>query len=234
MKNTLKNVRTLLPCLTAWLVVGSSAHAGIIFTGSISNADGNLIGNSAWKTGSSLSWEVSYDSTTQFWTYDYQLGVSSKAVSHLILGLCPTLEKYNFSTISGSDNDVETIGTFTTTGQGASNPGLPADVYGLKIETSGDPENLSFKLVTSASPGWGDFYAKSGKVKGEEVYMFNSGFAASNPIAPASNGSFNGHVLIPSCGLDPDPILTPIPEPSAVIGLAGLLFAGGLFARRRN
>ena len=64
--------------------------------------------------------------------------------------------------------------------------------------------------------------------------MFNSGFAAANPMALASNGSLNGHVLIPSCGLDPDPILTPVPEPSAVLGLAGLLLVGGLSARRRS
>ena len=233
MKSTLLNVRTLLPCC-AWLAAGSSVNAGIIFTGSISNADGNLIGNSAWKTGSSLSWEVSYDSTTQNWTYDYQLDVGSKAVSHVVLGLCPTLEDYNFSSITGSNNGSSTFGTFTTTGQGASNPGLPADIDGLKIDTSLDPKSLSFKLVTSASPSWGDFYAKGGKDKGENVYMFNSGFVANNPNAPAMDGSVDGHILVPSCILDPDPILTPIPEPSSVLGLAGLLIFGGLASRRRS
>ena len=221
------------PIVASWLVSVASTQAGIMYSGSISNigTDATMVGNGSWSSGSSLSWVVEQSDTTNEWTYDYTLNVPQKDISHFILGLCPTVDGNDLS-VSGSHNGPISYGTFGS-GMGSSNPGIPGDLYGMKIDTSGDTTNLTFSLVSSLAPSWGDFYAKDGKDPGKiDVYMYNSGFGVEN-LNLAADGNSGGYVLVPcSSGSNIPP--TVVPEPSSAAGLALLLLGGVFFNRRRR
>ncbi|MHB1191090.1 MAG: PEP-CTERM sorting domain-containing protein, partial [Armatimonadota bacterium] len=91
-------------------------------------------------------------------------------------------------------------------------------------ETSGTVLALNFR--SDRAPVWGDFYAKDGKTDGVYNTLYNSGFADDDPIAPATNGSLDGHLLRPDTTSDP------VPEPGTLVGFITL--GGSLLAMRRR
>ena len=216
--------RFALPLVTSMLVTTSmNASAATLISGSIStDGFGGLTGDRGYATGTTLSWIITQDMQSNLWTYDYTLDVTGKDISHIILGLCTDDIKLSDLTISGDDHDLPyAVTTWDDAGPGNSNPGLPGDLYGLKINTDDDTKALNFVIETSYAPGPGDFYAKGG-----QEFLYNTGFG----------DAAGGHALVPCFDLPPEippEIPNAIPEPSATLALAFLLMTG-LSTRRRN
>lgn len=188
---------------------GGPALAVTTFVGSISTADGCLVGtpNSVWGTGpSSLSWAISQnlDGT---WHYVYDLVVPSGDVSHAII------ETSNPFTNAFPDF-YNAVGNFTSTsvgtfGPGTDNPNIPGSIFGIKFDgTTGTTVMLTFD--SDRTPVWGDFYAKNGTAGNDQgVFnaVWNSSFTQPDPLDAATNGSINCKILRPD---------SPVPEPSAL------------------
>ncbi|MBI4698827.1 MAG: hypothetical protein HY758_07975, partial [Nitrospirae bacterium] len=129
----------------------------------------------------SIAWNISYNSTALLWNYEYTLQ-GNKDISHFIL------EVTDPSSLSDFLNPQVKIGAGDWTPvffegpavwgdkQGNSNPGLPADLYGIKF--SGGATSVSYSFQTSQDPVWGNFYVKSGRAKVNDtkvwLYSYNN------------------------------------------------------------
>lgn len=130
--------------------------------------------------GFQVSWNITQGSSG---VYHYIYDISgtngsalSKDLSHFILQISPSITAENFAdNVFAINVPFEGPRTFTTNDPGSSNPGLPADIYGIKFE--GNATQISFDSLRS--PVWGDFYAKDGKDNGIDVYAYNTGFGTS-------------------------------------------------------
>ena len=107
--------------------------------------------------------------------------------------------------------------TYTATGQGISNPDMPAGgIYGIKFDSSGSGStSWTIEFTSTRRPVWGDFYAKCGAQGGEFNTVFNSGF---------TGGFFDAYGVVDRDGTPLDNRLavpdSVVPEPSAFLGLA--------------
>lgn len=178
------------------LSLATSVQA-ISYTGSLSYAGGGIVTDplpSIWANNSTtFSWTVTDTDTglqAGWWRYTYEWnatkppGVSGgDGLSHLIIELSPniTANEYEFGSLSAEvKTHLELQG----------NPDLPESVYGAKIQTSGTQVVITFD--SSRVPVWGDFYAKGG-----DVYAYNAGFLAADPLVAPANGSIDNHILRP-------------------------------------
>lgn len=219
----------LLPLLV--LLPISTVHADMIhYAGSLSSLDGGLQGTGFWPNyngaGTTIEWLIE-DSPDGMWTYTYTLTVPRADVSHFILE------------VSGSflaDDAFNVSGLFDTwyvaTHPGSPgvntqpNPYMPGDLYGIKFDsTTGTTVEISFNSYRT--PVWGDFYAKCGNVGGTQNTIWNTGFLAADPTAPAADGSLNNHLLVP------DSVDTRVPEPGT-LALLGLGLPALRLLRRRK
>lgn len=170
--------------------------AATTWTGSLTSTNG-LFGTEQWSENVSLDWSV-----TQFdllnWTYEYTFNVPSKDISHVIIEAC------------GSDI------LYSSESQGKSNPLMPNPFHGVKFE--GDSTSMTVTINSDKAPSWGNFYAKSGKNKGNDVALWNTGLEN-------ENGSY---IPIAGCGG-----VNVIPEPSS-IALLGLGLMPFIFKRKNN
>lgn len=212
--------------LSAMLAFTAQAQSSTIYTGFIGTSDGTIAGTEAWATGSSISWTVSQNLNGS-WLYSYDFNVASKDISHFIIETCPNFDASDILIFSDPSDELgaPVFGTFTSTSNGSSNPGLPGSIYGFKIDTDADASALSlgFSFTSNHAPAWKDVYLKDGKQGGDNVYAFNSGFNLTDPVALPSNGSLNGHILAPGCDVIPEPT-------SALLAMLGAL---GFLRRRR-
>lgn len=188
------------------------------FTGERKNGSG-LTGSGKYASGNqTISWEIVQNGN--MFTYSYTLtGFSKPSISHFILELSGNCTPTNGCVIDPSGEGLKD-GQFDTYGPGThgkSNPGLPSTFYGVKFDTSGDPNSIFLTFISERIPVWGNIY-----VKGGQSGLWNTGME----------------------NLDSDNILdfiarpdtqTVVPEPATMLllgsGLAGL---GGLSARRRR
>jgi hypothetical protein len=174
--------------------------------------------------GFSISWDISYDTTALLWNYEYTLQ-GSKAISHFVLEVTNPAEVSDFTNIqvqinNGAWTPYSIVGPEVWFGQNPSNPGLPTPLYGIKFDTGANLVSYSFQ--TANDPVWGNFYAKDGKIKGQDVYAYNdavgsSGFNSDNKLdfIPRPDGGNN----------------TPMaPEPVSTI----LFLSGGAVLTVRN
>jgi hypothetical protein len=154
-----------------------------------------------------IAWNIT--PTVDGYLYEYTWNAASKDLSHLILGVSDNCGDstciWNFS---GASMDFGWWGP-----QGESNPGLPSQLWGIKVTPSSAATSLTFSFESNRVPVWQNFYAKDGN--DGPVYAFNAGF-----------GSNAGGYFVAA----PDSV---VPEPGFYgllsLGLAGLYLA----ARRR-
>ena len=225
----------IMNILAALSLATMPAHA-VIYSGSLTSGAG-LTGNGAWANDSSLSWTVSDEEQgCDGWNYSYNLTVAGKDISHAIIEVSDIFDQSNILGTGGGG--IYTLDNYSPDDQGASNPGMPSALRGIKIDVIGDTKSLSWSFCSDIAPVWGDFYAKDGKEESGtvEVYIYNTGFSDDDPLEPVSDGSLNNHIIVPDSLPDPppdDPGEPPviIPEPGiAMLGTIGLM----LILRRRK
>jgi hypothetical protein len=146
-------------------------------------------------TGFTISWDinnVSLDNMITVWSYSYTLSAAKKDISHFILELTDGTSQEDFLTIyiNGEATDFGNVieGPQIWDGtQGTGSPGWPesTDLNGIKFDSGGNPVTYSFTMYNE--PVWGNFYANSGKDKGEWVFIHNNAlgikdFESDNPM----------------------------------------------------
>ncbi|MCE5326477.1 MAG: PEP-CTERM sorting domain-containing protein [Planctomycetaceae bacterium] len=203
-------------------VICSPAAAAVMYSGSLTSADGGLQGTGLWVNSNgdagwfapTLSWTVTQNPDDS-WHYFYSLSVYHGSISHWIIEASPTFTEDNLNNPLASQGSFGSIdvGLFSP---GGSNPNLPAPIHGIKFdETEGLTLTISFDSLRR--PVWGDTYSKDGKAGGVFNTLWNSGLTASDtdPLDHPANGSVNYHVLVPDT-LDTGPV----PEPATLALLA--------------
>lgn len=250
---------TVIACATALSAVAMPASAVVIASGLLSSTNGGIVtagkpgnGNSdqTWANDNlSLAWSVSR--TDDQYTYNYtfsgfaQQGNNFRpGLSHLIIETSPTFGTANV--LPGTSGNVSAPALYAIGGNGASNPGLPGEIYGLKWNATGNGNTLSFSIVTDRDPVWGNFYANGGR----DAYAFNAGWlqlldGAQGPIdamhmtgirQSAGLGGEAWFIAVPDTtshgGNAPGPGTLPVPGTALLLGL-GVAMATGMRRRGR-
>jgi len=199
----MKKIVLLITVLLLWVGQGWA----LTYSGSLSSTpNGGLYATKDWsgvedsnQPNSSFSWAVEFNATANpnLWTYNYMWFGDRKALSHIIVQVSDTFGMANI--YDGTTAPYE-LNTFTATDQGASNPGIPAPLFGLKFTPQVDTTSYSFSIVTDRAPMWGNVYAKDGKTGGNDVYAYNTGF---NLVPPVFD-PFTGVSLLSEPTFDPN------------------------------
>lgn len=208
-------MRSVFGSLVLLVFLIGTAQAVPTYSGSLTSADGGLIGTGGWVNGATpvtLSWTVTQNED-QSWHYNYVFDSTGLqgTLSHLVLETSLNLTAEDiFNDTPSMEND----GPKWQEGPG--NPNIPEPLFGIKFESvSGAVVSIDFD--STRVPMWGDFYAKDGSVGGE---LWNAGFTVADPQAAPANGSLLNHILVPDTS-------TGVPTPGAVllasigIGLVG-------------
>lgn len=218
----MKKVLLLTSMLFLLVLTSQSAMALMTFTGSLSTPEG-IFATEPWMTeGMTINWEISqnadYSWDYRYWFRNFAGGVPSKAISHMVLAISPDATLRDFWEANGP------LEIQTWSGADPSNPGMPGELYGLKIDISDD----EYSFTSSKAPVWGDFYIKDGTLDMNPVYAYNTTFGQDDPLDPPSNGSLNYKILRPDS-------ITMIPEPSTLLLFgSALALAGGVRRFRRK
>lgn len=149
-----------------------------------------------------IAWDI--DAVAGGYTYTYTISWASKDLSHLILGVS---QNFTSGNISGSEYD--SIGWFSPTDPGKSNPGLPQAIYGIKFDYYDglyEGNSVQYSFFSDRAPMWGSFYAKDGQdANGTiDVYAYNWGLKEGLAIP---DGTFNTawYIVVPNTHSVPEP-----------------------------
>lgn len=140
-----------------------------------SNSQGGLSGGSVGWPDFSISWNISYDLNVQLWFYEYTIDWSKKNLSNFILEI--TDEDTVLTNIFINDTAYSMEGPKVWDKSG--NINLPNSIHGMKFEID-NKEPIVFSFETTSDPVWGNFFAKSGSIKGNRVFAYNDALAISN------------------------------------------------------
>lgn len=225
--------RVLLGAIALCIALGagpSKAEAALITysgcissTGSVVNCQGLMeIADTADWSSAFLSWVITGDTSSGLWQYVYTFGFSGgPALSHGIIEVSDVFGDADIVSLGGCEIDDDLVDDYS--GSNPSNPEMPAGMKGLKCDTLTEDNPVTWTLVTTRVPVWGDFYAKGGNPRGNYGAAWNAGFLALDPAEAAANGSLRDHIL------RPDTQTIDAPEPAALV----LLGLGLMFSARR-
>lgn len=231
-------MRTMAVAALLLVVVSAQSFAGATYQGSLTSADGGLLGTGPWIrqsmlpakeqpawTPATITWTVTQNPDSS-WHYDYVLNAYKFDVSHLDIQAPSGFAPGDIRNASGTFGNL-TVGTFDPTN---GSPNMPGSLYGIRFdETFGNVVRISFD--SPKSPSWGSFYAKGGQPRHTEWNtVWNRGFLSQFAY---HSGPYDGRILVP--GSFSQPGIPLIPEPSALlclgIGFAGI---GAAFMRRKS
>ncbi len=199
--------------LTMMGIISSSALAVPvpIYTGSLSCADGGILGGGVWITPgvTTLEWEVTLNPTSTH--YKYTLTVPEKDISHFIIETSLSFTEADIFNATGPFGNIEVKLHIPQQG----NPEMPADIYGIKFCDMAEVTIAVIEFDSTRRPVLGSFYAKDGKTGGIDNVAWNADFSS------ATNDDYK--ILVPDT--------TPVPEPATCSLLA--LGAIALILRKR-
>jgi len=209
--------------------MAGAANAGIVtYSGSLSIADGGLVGTGAWGVGpSSVSWVVTQVDMGPV-HYEYTLSVPVGGVSHVVLETSANFTEADIWNVSVTGADSWNVDLKTHRPQ-QGNPEMPGNVYGLKIELEEGATTATFAFDSSRQPMWGDIYSKDGRAGRMGLNTVrNVGFTEPDwdPVALPANGALMGHLLVPDTTFV-------IPEPVSAAWLVMVVPATAVVRRRR-
>lgn len=217
---------TLFACVLPFCAGADVPVAPGDYTGSRTVTGGGITATEEWSNGFKVAWSITDTGMgTHPFHYIYTIsnendGDLPKDLSHVILEVSGNVTAKDFNFIDPS-SDIEGPMTFSP---GPGNPGMPADVFGIKFdELTGGTFVADF--FSTRAPVWGDFFAKDGggnSIPGA-VIAYNTGFG----VEPPMSGPFNN--WIPR----PDTTGVEVPEPATVLLLSSSL-AGAFWQRRKN
>jgi len=207
------------------------------YSGSLSAGSG-LIATGTWDNpATSVSWTVDDTTTPGKWHYEYIVSVPHGGISHFIVELSDDDPGPEFTAgnIKGGPTSTPTawLDAYEIddhddgVGGTGGNPFMPEDMYGIKFEAADDSDDLVVTIVfdSDRGPTWGDFYSKDGSAGGAGVNtIYNAGFTTADPTDPPDDGSILNHLLVPDT----------VPEPGAMVLIAGGSLVGVLRRRRRS
>ena len=245
------------------IALAATAASAVSFTGTLSTADGGLVGNSTWGSNSqglptTITWTVDNTTTAGMWHYSYTLQVP------LVRHNLDEFQYLNLETAQGlTDADIKNFAYGDLTLLSDRSPqkiiqrgSQPENMYGARFVHDWDRKDLEggqeghivgISFDSSQAPTWGDFYANGAGLN----QVRNAGFTAgdSDPSAAVANGSVANHLLVPGSGTQlPDlPTVDPnvpngdpntpsaVPEPITMLlmGLSMLPLAKVLRRRRK-
>ena len=176
--------------------------------------------------------EVLNEGTLESYLYQYTLNIGATgAISHFILETSNehSMVPGTFKITSGGSAITYNLGEPESHKTGNNNPGMPQNLYGMKLE---DPTTiplvLEWQFESRHVPMWGDFYAKDGDAGGLGTnYLFNAGFGQLGDPDPASTNYDYLRYALDNTSLADKHILVPdtqvVPAPGAVLlGFLGL------------
>jgi hypothetical protein len=138
--------------------------------------------------------------------YAFTLPGNARTISHVIVQVP---NDFTDADILPGTTPGGTIGVWD--GQGSSNLGIPAALYGIKWNTSATPStSFTWTIVTNAAPMTGNFYARDGAA-GEGVYAYSG-----------TKDVFGNNVVVPG-----STVLTPVPAAAHLFG-SGLIGLGAV------
>ena len=186
---------------------------GVVIDSGFRSTPSDVTAGGNWaENGFEIQWSISEGGLGYIYTYTLTSDGSTPLVggpSHLILEVS-----------QDAPNALYRVGdTYLTPqiwGTAPSNPGIPGDVYGIKLDFGA----TTYSFTSTQAPMWGDFYSKDG-IAGDfgQNYAYNSGFGTV-PTSP-----FSGWIRVPDT--------TTVPEPGTALLLgAGLAMMAGLGRRK--
>ncbi len=164
-----------------------------------------------------ITWDVDKNEDGT-WHYSYTFSTPSKNISHFILEVSENFYELesDFSGLTEGYSVVLPPATYSGDTGGASNYGIPGELWGIKFHKAEPGSSTwSFEFDSTKQPMWGDFYVVDGAVvdQGKKTipYAYNAGFTSFD----CGDGK---HIAVPD---------TVVPVPGAVLlGILGVAVAG--------